>query len=192
MNPIHRFLYWNMNYHVEHHMFPLVPFHALPLLHQAVKDDCPTPYRSLFAAWHEIIPAVLRQVKDPAYHVKRRLPEPKNRGRDDAIISAAKADAEGWVDVCPASALAPASVIRLDYRTKTFAIYRDEDHKLYATDGVCTHGNTHLSNGLVKAGTIECPKHNGRFNLIDGSPARPPSVADSRPIRLKSMPDGLS
>ena len=25
MNPIHRFLYWNMNYHVEHHMFPLVP-----------------------------------------------------------------------------------------------------------------------------------------------------------------------
>jgi Na+-transporting NADH:ubiquinone oxidoreductase subunit F len=30
MNPIHRFLYWNMNYHVEHHMFPLVPYHALP------------------------------------------------------------------------------------------------------------------------------------------------------------------
>jgi Na+-transporting NADH:ubiquinone oxidoreductase subunit F len=174
MNPIHRFLYWNMNYHVEHHMFPLVPFHALPLLHQAVKDDCPTPYLSLFAAWHEIIPTVLRQVKDPAYHVKRRLPETKNRGRDDAIVSAAKADAKGWVDVCPASALAPASVIRLDYGTKTFAIYRDEERKLYATDGVCTHGNTHLSNGLVKGGTIECPKHNGRFNLIDGSPARPP------------------
>jgi Na+-transporting NADH:ubiquinone oxidoreductase subunit F len=174
MNPIHRFLYWNMNYHLEHHMFPLVPFHALPLLHQAVKDDCPTPYPSLFAAWREIIPAVLRQVKDPAYHVKRRLPETKNRGRDDAIISAAKADAKGWVDVCPASALAPASVIRLDYGTRTFAIYRDEKYKLYATDGVCTHGNTHLSNGLVKGGTIECPKHNGRFNLIDGSPARPP------------------
>ena len=192
MNPIHRFLYWNMNYHLEHHMFPLVPFHALPLLHQAVKDDCPTPYPSLFAAWREIIPAVLRQVKDPAYHVKRRLPETRNRGRDDAIIAAAKADAKGWVDVCPASALAPASVIRLDYGTKTFAIYRDEKHKLYATDGLCTHGNTHLSNGLVKGGTIECPKHNGRFNLIDGSPARPLSVADSRPIRLKSMSDGLS
>ncbi|MDF2732635.1 MAG: mocD, partial [Desertimonas sp.] len=25
MNPVFRFLYWNMNYHVEHHMFPLVP-----------------------------------------------------------------------------------------------------------------------------------------------------------------------
>jgi MocE subfamily Rieske [2Fe-2S] domain protein len=175
MNPIHRFLYWNMNYHLEHHMFPLVPFHALPLLHQAVKGDCPTPYPSLFAAWREIIPAVLRQVKDPAYHVKRRLPETKNRDRDDAVISAARADAKGWVDVCPASALAPASVMRLDYGTRTFAIHRDEKCKLYATDGVCTHGNTHLSNGLVKGGTIECPKHNGRFNLIDGSPARPPA-----------------
>ena len=44
MNPVNRYLYWNMNYHVEHHMFPLVPYHALPRLHAAVKDDCPTPY----------------------------------------------------------------------------------------------------------------------------------------------------
>ena len=29
MNPFSRFVYWNMNYHVEHHMFPLVPYHAL-------------------------------------------------------------------------------------------------------------------------------------------------------------------
>jgi fatty acid desaturase len=28
MNPISRFIYWNMNYHVEHHMFPMVPYHA--------------------------------------------------------------------------------------------------------------------------------------------------------------------
>ena len=41
---IHRYLYWNMNYHVEHHMFPLVPYHALPKLHAAVKDDCAVPY----------------------------------------------------------------------------------------------------------------------------------------------------
>src|SRR5215469_13895537 len=27
MNPVNRFLYWNMNYHLEHHMFPLVPYH---------------------------------------------------------------------------------------------------------------------------------------------------------------------
>lgn len=60
MNPIHRYLYWNMNYHVEHHMFPLVPYHNLPKLHEAVKDDCPTPYSSLIDAWREIIPSLLR------------------------------------------------------------------------------------------------------------------------------------
>ena len=46
MNVVNRFLYWNMNYHVEHHMFPLVPYHALPALHDAIKDDCPTPTRT--------------------------------------------------------------------------------------------------------------------------------------------------
>jgi fatty acid desaturase len=45
MNPVFRFLYSNMNYHVEHHMFPMVPYHALPRLHEAIKADCPPPYR---------------------------------------------------------------------------------------------------------------------------------------------------
>lgn len=32
-NRIVRFLSWNMPYHVEHHVFPAVPFHRLPDLH---------------------------------------------------------------------------------------------------------------------------------------------------------------
>ena len=74
MNPIFRFLYWNMNYHVEHHIFPTVPYHALPKLHEAIKADCPTPYPSSIAAYREIIPTVLRQLKDPTYFVRRELP----------------------------------------------------------------------------------------------------------------------
>ena len=75
MNPVLRFLYWNMNYHVEHHMFPMVPYHALPKLHEEMKPYTPTPYRGLFDAYREIIPALLKQVKDPTYHVVRKLPE---------------------------------------------------------------------------------------------------------------------
>jgi MocE subfamily Rieske [2Fe-2S] domain protein len=174
MNPIHRYLYWNMNYHVEHHMFPLVPYHALPKLHSAVKDDCPTPYPSLFSAWREIVPTVLRQVKDPAYHVKRRLPEPRPHLNEGFYSSVAKPDAEGWIEVCGAADLRRADVIRFDQGKKTYALYCDEEGQLYATDGMCTHGNTHLSHGLVKGRIIECSKHNGRFNLLDGSPARAP------------------
>jgi MocE subfamily Rieske [2Fe-2S] domain protein len=174
MNPIHRYLYWNMNYHVEHHMFPLVPYHRLPKLHAMVKDDFPEPYDGLVNAWSEIVPALLRQRRDPAYHVKRRLPEPRGRAPDEARPSAVAPDEEGWIEVCAAADLRASDVIRFDHGRRTFALYRDAEGVLYATDGVCTHANTHLSGGLVIGKRIECPKHNGRFNLKDGSPARPP------------------
>jgi Na(+)-translocating NADH:ubiquinone oxidoreductase F subunit len=174
MNPINRYLYWNMNYHVEHHMFPLVPYHALPKLHEAVKHDMPQPYPSLLSAWKEIIPTVLKQTKDPTYHVKRKLPAPQKRPEEDIQCSDATPDADGWLEICSAADLGPEDVIRFDHGKKTFALYRDAEGTLYATDGICTHGNTHLADGLVKGKIVECPKHNGRFNLADGSPARAP------------------
>jgi fatty acid desaturase len=75
MNPIFRFLYWEMNYHVEHHMFPMVPYHALKHLHRELKADMPKPYNGLWEAYREIIPTILKQVKDPGYHVRRTLPD---------------------------------------------------------------------------------------------------------------------
>ncbi len=171
---LHRFLYWNMNYHVEHHMFPLVPYHRLPELHAAIVDDCPTPYPSLWNAWKEIFPALLRQIKDPAWHVKRKLPPPKARIDEGTFSSDAAPDAGGWLEICAAADLANEDVIRFDHGKKTFALYRDANGRLFATDGMCTHGNTHLADGLIVGDMIECPKHNGRFKLDDGSPARAP------------------
>jgi fatty acid desaturase len=75
MNPIFRFIYWNMNYHVEHHMFPMVPYHALPRLHRLLLPDMPKPYASTIEAYREIIPTLLRQLKEPAWYVERRLPD---------------------------------------------------------------------------------------------------------------------
>jgi fatty acid desaturase len=75
MNPVFRFLYWNMNYHVEHHMYPLVPFHSLPALHEEIKDVCPPAYPSTVAAFREIVPTLARQRRDPTYFVRRPLPE---------------------------------------------------------------------------------------------------------------------
>ena len=74
MNPLFRFLYWNMNYHVEHHMFPMVPYHALPALHAEMKADTPPAYPGVLAAYREIIPALLRQVRDPTWFARRDLP----------------------------------------------------------------------------------------------------------------------
>jgi fatty acid desaturase len=74
MNPISRFLYWNMNYHVEHHMFPTVPFHALPRLHELIKDDLPAPNPSIWHAYREMVPALVRQLRHEDYFIKRELP----------------------------------------------------------------------------------------------------------------------
>lgn len=174
MNPISRFIYWNMNYHIEHHIFPLVPYHALPKLHKLIKDDCPPVYTSIYSAWKEIVPTILKQVKDPTYHVKRKLPEQKEQFSKRVLKSYKEADKDGWIEVGATTSLNKEDVIRFDHIKKTFAIYRDKNDNLYATEGICTHGNTHLGEGLVIGNFIECSKHNGRFNFTDGTPARAP------------------
>ncbi|HTK66447.1 MAG TPA: fatty acid desaturase family protein [Pseudonocardia sp.] len=72
---VNRFIYWNMNWHVEHHMFPMVPYHRLPELHEEIKDQLAPMYPSIWAAYKEIVPAVLRQLRDPSSYVHRELPE---------------------------------------------------------------------------------------------------------------------
>ena len=74
LNPVSRFLYWNMNYHVEHHMFPMVPYHALPKLHALIKHDLPEPHPGILSAYREIVPAIFRQFQNPDWFVKRELP----------------------------------------------------------------------------------------------------------------------
>lgn len=74
INPFSRFVYWNMNYHVEHHMFPMVPYHALPELHKEMLADCAPPYRGFWDAYREILPTLLRQLRDPNYFIRRQLP----------------------------------------------------------------------------------------------------------------------
>ncbi len=190
MNPINRFFYWNMNYHLEHHMFPLVPYHNLPRLHELVKDDTPTPYNGLWDAWREIIPAVLRQTKDPAYHVRRPLPTPTDRRESNQVAEVISGNgrpisADGSIDVGSVELLGYEDVIRFDHAENTYAIYRLKDGSFYATDGICTHGNTHLADGFVRGDQIECPKHNGRFNVIDGSPKRKPVCVALQAYRVR-------
>lgn len=74
MNRINRFMYLNMNYHLEHHIFPTVPYHALPKLHAAVADQLPTPHRGIWHAVREILPTLARQRKDQTVSLARVLP----------------------------------------------------------------------------------------------------------------------
>ncbi len=83
MNPISRFIYWNMNYHVEHHMFPMVPYHALPKLHAMIRHDLPAPNPSMWHGYREMIPAFLRQLRNEDFFLRRALPETAKPYREE-------------------------------------------------------------------------------------------------------------
>lgn len=92
-----------------------------------------------------------------------------------------------WVDVCDLDEIDAEDVIRFDHAGRTFAVYRDADGNPHATDGLCTHEQVHLAGGLVMGDQIECPKHNGRFNIRTGKALRPPVCVDLKtwPARLR-------
>jgi fatty acid desaturase len=83
INPISRFLYLNMNYHVEHHMFPMVPYHALPKLHETIKHDLPPPTPSIWAGYAEMVPVWLRQLRGEDYVIRKELPPTAKPYRED-------------------------------------------------------------------------------------------------------------
>jgi len=72
-----------------------------------------------------------------------------------------------WIPACAFDDIDDEDVIRFDHSGHTYAIYRFND-KVYVTDGLCTHEHVHLCDGLVMEHVIECPKHNGRFDIRDG------------------------
>ena len=68
------FLYSNMQYHIEHHIYPQVPFYNLPKLHRLIKNQLPESNKGLIDAYKEIIPAIIKQSKDLSYNIEKKLP----------------------------------------------------------------------------------------------------------------------
>ena len=75
LNPIVRFLYWQMNYHIEHHMYAAVPCYNLGKLHKMIKHDLPPTPKGLVGVWKEIDAILRRQLKDPSYQYEAPLPK---------------------------------------------------------------------------------------------------------------------
>jgi fatty acid desaturase/nitrite reductase/ring-hydroxylating ferredoxin subunit len=179
MNPLFRFLYSNMNYHVEHHIFPTVPYHALPALHAEVRQHLAPAMPSTIAAYREILTAVPKQHADPAYEITDRgVPIDDDAAwcrPDVGEYLWAGVNDDGRTDLGSAMDIDVGQVRRVDVGDRTFAVYRLAEDEYAVTDGLCTHGQTHLAGGVViDCQSIECPKHNGRFDIRTGEPTRRP------------------
>jgi 3-phenylpropionate/trans-cinnamate dioxygenase ferredoxin subunit len=90
-----------------------------------------------------------------------------------------------WVDACATDDIDEEDVIRWDHGARTYAVYQSLDGKFYCTDGLCTHEQVHLSDGLVMDNEIECPKHNGLFDYRTGKALRAPVCVDLKTYETK-------
>ncbi|CAE6754392.1 Anthranilate 1,2-dioxygenase ferredoxin subunit [Paraburkholderia domus] len=68
---------------------------------------------------------------------------------------------------------------------KPVAIFRLGD-EIFALHDLCTHGHARLSEGFVEDGCVECPLHQGLFDIRSGAPRRAPvtDAVRSYPIRI--------
>jgi 3-phenylpropionate/trans-cinnamate dioxygenase ferredoxin subunit len=91
-----------------------------------------------------------------------------------------------WTDVCGDDEIEAEDVLSVDVAGRLYAIYRSPDDRYYATDGLCTHEQVKLADGLVWDHVIECPKHNGQFDYTTGVGLGPPICVNLRTYPVRS------
>ena len=89
-----------------------------------------------------------------------------------------------WIRVCEADDIEEEDLIGWDYGGRTYAIYRTEKG-FFATDGLCTHEDAHLRDGLVFGTVIECPLHQGTFDITTGRALAAPAHDNLRTYPVK-------
>ena len=88
MNPVLEFLYWHMNWHIEHHMYAAVPCYNLRKLNKLVADDMPEP-RTLVGAWKEMRKIWRKQEQVKGYQFETKVPnlQKKHNSFEDLLAS---------------------------------------------------------------------------------------------------------
>jgi 3-phenylpropionate/trans-cinnamate dioxygenase ferredoxin subunit len=69
--------------------------------------------------------------------------------------------------------------------SKEIALFK-LDGEVFATDNICTHQYALLTDGYLEDGCIECPLHQGRFDVRTGKAQGEPVTVDiaTYPVRV--------
>ena len=89
-----------------------------------------------------------------------------------------------WVDALSADDLPSDDVMAVAVAGRELALYSVGD-AVYATDNVCTHGQARLCDGFLEGHEIECPLHQGRFDVRNGKPLCEPVTEALRCFPVK-------
>ncbi|MDH2238507.1 non-heme iron oxygenase ferredoxin subunit [Pigmentiphaga sp. GD03639] len=89
-----------------------------------------------------------------------------------------------WTDVAATDDVPEDDVIGVQAAGKDLALYSVEG-EFYATDNICTHGHARLCDGFLEGAEIECPLHQGRFDVRSGKAMCAPLTEDIKTYPLK-------
>jgi naphthalene 1,2-dioxygenase system ferredoxin subunit len=94
---------------------------------------------------------------------------------------------EQWIETCAIDEVPQDDVVGIEVAGRDIAFYRvDED--VFATDNICTHGHARLCDGFLEGHEIECPLHQGRFDIRNGKAMCEPLTEDIRtyPVKIEN------
>jgi naphthalene 1,2-dioxygenase system ferredoxin subunit len=95
---------------------------------------------------------------------------------------------ENWIDAAALADVPEGDVIGVRLRGKEIALYEVEG-EVFATDNICTHGHARLSDGFLDGREIECPLHQGKFDVCTGQALCAPLTDNIKTysVRIENM-----
>lgn len=95
-----------------------------------------------------------------------------------------------WHKVAKQGDVADGAVIQVEVGEQAIAIYR-VGGELFATDNICTHAFACLHEGYLDGHTIECPLHQGIFDIRNGDPLEGPVDEPLKTFAVKAEGDDI-
>lgn len=91
-----------------------------------------------------------------------------------------------WIDIASKDDVPEDDVMGIDLNTKSIALYQ-VGGEIFATDNICTHGNARLCDGFLEGHEIECPLHQGKFDIRNGKAMCAPLTEDIQiyPVKIE-------
>lgn len=93
-----------------------------------------------------------------------------------------------WIDAMARDDVPEGDVIGIRVAGKEIAVY-DVEGEVFATDNLCTHGAARMSDGFLEGREIECPLHQGRFDVCTGKAMCVPLTDNIRtyPVKIENL-----
>lgn len=95
--------------------------------------------------------------------------------------------ANNWIDVSALDDVPEEDVLGVETSGRDVALY-NVDGQVYATDNICSHGHARLCDGFLEGFEIECPLHQGKFDIRNGKPMCEPVTEPLRsyPVKIEN------